>query len=156
MQLGQIMDNKIQKDQTPNCHFWRAGSKNRVSGAKVGYCACPLHSTLPKRWADHLSHPSNLTPGPTPTLTPLWGSEQGKLLLVFAPPCCSRGPNKALPKFLVWPLINFYWSGKAQNPGRYQNEQERNEVFACSLIFLKAWPVRTTVFKMDNQKGPTV
>ena len=34
--------------------------------------------------------------------------EQGKLLLVLALYGCSRGPSKALPKFLVWPLINFY------------------------------------------------
>ena len=32
---------------------------------------------------------------------------QGKLF-VLAPPCCSRDPNKALPEFLIWPLINFY------------------------------------------------
>ena len=25
------------------------------------------------------------------------------------PPCWHKGPNKALPEFLVWPLINFYW-----------------------------------------------
>ena len=29
------------------------------------------------------------------------------LLLVFAPSCC-RQDNKALPEFLLWPLINFY------------------------------------------------
>ena len=39
-------------------------------GAKAGYCACPLPSTPPKGWADHLSHPSSPTPGPAPTLTP--------------------------------------------------------------------------------------
>ena len=39
-------------------------------GAKAGSYACPLHTTPPKGWADHLSHPSSLTPGPTPTLTP--------------------------------------------------------------------------------------
>ena len=35
-------------------------------------------------------------------------------------PRCSRGPNKALPEFLVGPLVNFYWMSKAKNPGRYQ------------------------------------
>ena len=56
-------------------------------------------------------------PGHTPTLTPYkepaWSpwevSKHGNLLLVFAPLCCSRDPNKAFPEFLVWPLINFYW-----------------------------------------------
>ena len=42
-------------------------------------------------------------------LGPHWGAkEQGKLLLVLAPHCYRRGPDKALPKFLVWPLVNFY------------------------------------------------
>ena len=29
-----------------------------------------LHTTSPKEWANHLSHPSGLTPEPTLTLTP--------------------------------------------------------------------------------------
>ena len=87
-------------------------------GAKAGYCTCPLHIPPPKRWANQLSHPSCPTPGLTTTLTPhkepahplWWVSQQGNLLLVFAPLCCSRGSNKALLKFLVWPLVNFHWS----------------------------------------------
>ena len=39
-------------------------------GAKVGYCACPLHLTPPEGWADDLSYPSGPNPGHTPTLTP--------------------------------------------------------------------------------------
>jgi len=35
--------------------------------AKAGYCTCPLH-TAPLGWAKHLSHPSSLTSGLTPTL----------------------------------------------------------------------------------------
>ena len=34
-------------------------------------------------------------------------SKQGNLLFVLSAPCCSRYPSKALPEFLVWPLINF-------------------------------------------------
>ena len=30
VQLGQIRDKKIQKDQKPNYHFWKAQSKSRV------------------------------------------------------------------------------------------------------------------------------
>ena len=65
---------------------------------------------------------TSATPLPQPLDTPLpsppirnqlapsrWVSKQGNLLLVFDLHCCSRGPNKALPEFLVWPLINFYW-----------------------------------------------
>ena len=104
------------KNKKPNCHLWRAGSKNKVLGAKAGYCACPLHTTPPDGWANHLSHPSSPTPGHTLTFTPYKepahtrsGSEQGNLLLVFAPFCTCRSPYKALPEFLVWPLVNFYW-----------------------------------------------
>ena len=86
-------------------------------GAKAGYCARPLHTTPPKGWADHLSHPASLTPGHTPTLTPYkepalphsrGASKEGNLLLVPTPHCCSRSSNRALSEFLVWPLINFY------------------------------------------------
>ena len=80
----------------------------------------------PKWWASHLSHASSPTPGHILTLTlckeparPTSGSEQGSLLLVFAPLCCSRGPSKAGPEFLVRTLINFYLLGKVKNPGRY-------------------------------------
>ena len=85
-------------------------------GTKAGYCACPLHTTPPNGWADHLSHSSTLTPGHTPTsnrirnklaLPP--GSEQAMETVV-----CShflllqQGPHKTSPEFLVWPLIYFY------------------------------------------------
>ena len=43
-------------------------------------------------------------------LGPCWrASEQGKLSLVLAPRCYRRGPDKALPEFLAWPLVIFYW-----------------------------------------------
>lgn len=35
-------------------------------------------------------------------------SKQEKLLFVLAPPCYSKGLNKAFPEFLIWPVINFY------------------------------------------------
>ena len=113
-QLGQILDKRYKRLKKPNCYFWKAGSKNRVLGARAGYCTCPLHSTLPKGWANHLSHASCPAPGHTPTLTPY--KEPARP----APPCCSRGPSKALPEFLVWPLINSYCLGKVKNPGCYQ------------------------------------
>ena len=109
VQLGQIMDNKIQKDQKPNCHFWRAGSKSRV-------VLKARHTSPPMKWANHLSLPSGPTHGYAATLCPhkepthpSSGSKEENLLLVFALPCCSRGPNKALPRFFIWPLISFYW-----------------------------------------------
>ena len=116
---------KTKKTQKKNnCHFSRAESRHRVLGAKAGYCTCPLHSTPPKSWAKHLSYPAGLTPGHNPSLTsckeqtcPPSGSEQENMLLVFPPSCDLRSPRKALPEFLDWHVINFYWLGKAKNTG---------------------------------------
>ena len=61
---------KKKKKDTPNCHFWIAGSRNRVLGTKAGYCAFSLHSPSTKKCAKHLSHTSSPTPGYICTLTP--------------------------------------------------------------------------------------
>lgn len=66
---GKFWTQMIQR-QKPNCHFYRAWSKNRVWGAKGGYWACPLYTPPPKGWAKYLSNPSGLSPGHTPTFTP--------------------------------------------------------------------------------------
>ena len=109
VQLGQSTNNKIQKSQNPT-------ATSQVPGAKVGYHAWSLHTASARRWADHLRQPSCRTHRSAHTLTPfkgpahpLPGSEQGHLLLILAPSRGSTRPNKALPEFLIWPLINFYW-----------------------------------------------
>ena len=88
MQLGQILNQRYKETKNPTTISEEPGAKT-VSEAKIGYCACPLHSTSPKEWVKHLSHPSGLTPGHTPTLilykeqigTLLYGaSKQGKLV----------------------------------------------------------------------------
>ena len=33
--------------------------------------------------------------------------------------------NKALPQFLLWPLVNFLWLGKARNPGQLSNHEDQ-------------------------------
>ena len=38
-------------------------------------------------------------------------------MLVLVPPRCCRGPNKAWPEFLAWPLVNFCLLRKAKSPG---------------------------------------
>ena len=48
------------------------------------------------------------------------GSQQRNRLLVFTPSCnWPRSPNKVLPEFLVWSLVNFYWLEKVKNSGWY-------------------------------------
>ena len=64
-QLGQIMDNKIQKDQTYNLHFWRVGGKQGAGDKGWGLSMLPALNTT-KGWANHLSHPSSPTSGHTP------------------------------------------------------------------------------------------
>ena len=102
MQMGQILD-KIQKDQKPNGHPWRAWSKSRYQ-----------HTTPPQGWAKHLSHSSCLTPGHTPTLTPYkepapqTPQQARREPVCSCSPCCSRNPNKASSEFLVWPPVHFY------------------------------------------------
>ena len=65
--------------------------------------------------AKYLSHPSRQTPGCPSTLIPYkepaWpdsGEGASKGIWCLFSHLCGRGPNKALPDFLVWLLINFY------------------------------------------------
>ena len=107
---------KIERDQKTQLLLFKSSEQNTGSAAKAGYCACPLHTPPPKGWAKPLSHPPARpldTPLPSPHIRnklapPRGASKQENLLFDLAPRCCSRGPNKALPEFLVWPLINFY------------------------------------------------
>lgn len=43
-------------------------------------------------------------------------SKQRNMLLILTPLCCSRGPIRVLPEFLVWLLVNFYMLRKDKNP----------------------------------------
>ena len=109
VQLGQILDKRYKKTKkTPTATSEELGAKTG-SGAKAGYCACPLNSTPPEGWAKHLSHPSGLTPGHTPALTPekeqacppQGANEQGNLLLVLAPlPAAAEAPIKPCLNYL--------------------------------------------------------
>ena len=120
VQLGQILDQKIQKDKKEK-NPWLPFLKSHepwVSGAK----ACTQYHRVGA--GRHLSHPSSLTSGHTPALSSnkewahtLSRSKQGGFLVfIFS---CSRqkNPNRALPEFLVWSLVNFYWLRRAKNPG---------------------------------------
>ena len=67
-----------------------------------------------EKWANHLSHPSGPSTGPTPTFDlckepgqASSRSNQGKLFLLFPPSWGCRSPDEALPEFLIWPLIYF-------------------------------------------------
>ena len=73
---------------------------------KQGYCTCPPALNTTRGWANHLSYPSSLTPGHTPTLTPYkkrahthpLGSKQGNLLCSLLQP--AGAPVKPCVNFL--------------------------------------------------------
>ena len=87
------------------------------------------HTKPPKRWAKHLGHISSWTPGHTSSFT-LYQKPCNPYSLLREgakePISCSHspllhsGPSKALPGFLVWPLVHFYWLGKSKNLVSYQ------------------------------------
>ena len=114
--LGQILDERYKKTKKDTK---RPSATSEEPGAKPGYWACPLHTTPPKKgWANHATHSSGLIPRHTPILTPYKEqvsaplgelASKGTCGWVLSPCCCSSVPSKALPKFLVWTLINFYW-----------------------------------------------
>ena len=92
-------------------HFWGARSKSRVLRM------IPAHSTTngvgrpPKL---HLMPDPLDPPSPSPhlrnQLSPRHLREWARhMFLVFTPSCTRASPKKALPEFLVWSLINFYW-----------------------------------------------
>ena len=112
VQFGQTeQDTKRPKTQLPLLRSW--GQKQGTAHAPCTQC----HQGVGK----HLNHSSGPTTEPVPILRTcpyppsikgtsshtIPGSKQGKLFLVFTLLCCSRGPSKALPESLVWPLLNF-------------------------------------------------
>ena len=110
LQLGQIMDNMIQKDQKPNCHS--CGAIPGYWEQQQGSVRAPAHNTA-KGWADHLSHPPGhtcaLSTGKEPAQRTLPSdpsptrSEQGSpgltLSLALTPPAAAGSP--------VTPCLNF-------------------------------------------------
>ena len=129
-QLGQIMNKKIQKrPKKPQMATSEDLGEKKVSGAKAGYCECPLHLT-PQRGGQTTYQPLDnplATPLSSPhmrnQLPPSLPEENKNLFLVFAPSFGHRSPSEGLPELFVWPLVNFYWLGKAKNSGWYQSDQ---------------------------------
>ena len=97
VQWGQIMNKKTKKTKNPTATYEKSRAKQDA-----------LHTAPSRQWADtqvtSLAQPLDL-PVPSPhvrdQLNPPLREGARKPLLVFASSCCSRGPNKALPGFLV-------------------------------------------------------
>ena len=89
-------------------------------GAKAGYCACPLHSTSSRRWADHLSHPSSPYPVSGTSsfpAQPLSELNKQESLFVLAPPAAAGAQIKPCLNYFYWlrrprPLINITVTGR--------------------------------------------
>ena len=105
----------IQRDQKNQMPLFKKPGENAADGNKSSALSTPAHKTFSK-WGSHLSHASSPTTEHTPAFTPFkdqaqpspGASKQENGLFVLTPACCSRGPIKAWPEFLVWPLMNFY------------------------------------------------
>lgn len=104
------------------CRFWTKDTKRpknptatseepeqkQGSGAKEGYCACPLHTPPPTGWAQHLSHACGPSPHPDPReegAHPTSGTREP----VLTSHAAGTSSQKALPEFFTWPLTNCYW-----------------------------------------------
>ena len=107
---------KIQKDQNTQLPLLKSQKQKQGVRSKkqhTEHVPCTQHdqrggqTPKPPLWSGPGTHPY-LHPDKERAPSPSLGSEQGNVLLVFTPTCCSRGPNKGLPEFFVWPLINFY------------------------------------------------
>ena len=77
----------------------------------------------PPLWPDPLD-----TPLPSPQImsklsTRCSGSERARERVTSDSPLLQQGPPvKPCFELFIWPLVNFYWLGKAKNPGCYQSE----------------------------------
>ena len=69
-QLGQILDQKIQRDQKTQLPLLKGLEQKQGVGSKSRILSVPPALSTTKGWADYLSHPSSQTPRHTPTLIP--------------------------------------------------------------------------------------
>ena len=98
MQFESQNTKQTNKKKTPNYHFWRVGSKNKVTGVKARYYACSLQSTPWKGWARHLNHLTSLTPDHISVLTPHKEATQ-------------QPPQGASHRFVTWLCSPMLWQG---------------------------------------------
>ena len=87
---GNKIKDKIQKDQNPTLVTYEELEQKQGVGSKSRILHIPPHSTPPKGWADHLSHPSGPTPGHT--LTPYKEPVRPSLASKQRKHMCSRSP----------------------------------------------------------------
>ena len=113
-ELGQIVE-KIKK------RLKQKPATSEESRAKAGYYAYPLHTTPPKKCANHLNNPSGLTFVSITSLTPYKesaclpfgeGASKEICCLFLLPTAVAGASIKVLVEFLAWALINFYWLRK--------------------------------------------
>ena len=126
MQLGQIMGKKIQKTLKNQLPLLKSQEQKHAPCAKG--VSRPFRRPL-------LSNPWTCLGTGSPLAPSKPVSKQGKQLLVFTSPDCSRGLGETMPECLAWPPTNFYWLRKAKNPRQLWREESREQW--CLLQALK-------------------
>ena len=110
-QLGQIINNKIRKGPKPAATFEVPICQEQKRNYKK-YYTWSLHAEPPQRGRQTLWSAPALTACKGPA-RPCSRSQQRRLLFALALLFCGSSSNKALPEFLIWPCIDFYWLGKS-------------------------------------------
>jgi hypothetical protein len=139
VQLGQILDNKIQRDQIPNCHFWRARSKNRVlwmipalnTTSEVGQ---PLQ---PRLWPNPKTHPyPHSIWGTSSPLFREWARER---VTCFHSPLLLQGPQWSLAWISCLASSQFPMIGEGWEPWSLSNSLSSSIEWKHGFSFLPSW-----------------
>ena len=108
-QFGKFCIERYKKTKKPPLPLLKNQEQKLDVGSKSIVLNMPPALNTPKGWAEHPSHPSNLTPGHTPTLTPctepayppLWGASKRACYLFSIPSAAGAvTPVKPCLKFL--------------------------------------------------------
>ena len=121
MHLGQIIDKKIQKDpKNPTATSEELGARTGCREQKQGTAHAPWHSTPPKGWAKHLSHPSSLThPYSHPiqgTSSPLFREQAREPVACSRSPLLQQGPRWSPAWISYLGSSQFLWILEGQGP----------------------------------------
>ena len=126
-QLGHIMDKGYKKTKNPLLPLLKSQGQTLGVRSKSKNCTCPQNSIPLKGRANHLSHPSCLTPGHSPYPHPVQGISSQHLVKQVSKGTCylfsltlvaAGAPKKPCLNFLSG--LSSISIKETKNPGWYQ------------------------------------